>query len=189
MKLQFLNARVSLIFVIVGSIFIFNDAKSQIASMQPAKTISVEKKDPAAVRLSLSSQNHSWEKEDRGGRINKLRNKPVSSADYNDNEQDDFAQKGFISCPRSPKPEASFEGNPETPFNLPPIGNYASESSIAISNAGKIVSISNGWIRYYDEKGRLLFSDSLYHFCSGLINTRVLYDPKKDRFIFVSLYG
>jgi len=89
----------------------------------------------------------------------------------------------------SPTLQISFEGNPLTPFYLPPVGYYASESNIAISNAGKIVSISNGWIRYYDESGALTFSDSLYHFCSGLIDVRVLYDPKKDRFVFTSAYG
>jgi hypothetical protein len=72
---------------------------------------------------------------------------------------------------------------------LPPVGYYASECNIAISNAGRIVSISNGWINYYNEDGRLVFSDSLYHFCKGLIDVRLTYDPKKDRFIFIVAHG
>ncbi len=90
-------------------------------------------------------------------------------------------------CP--PVIHTSFEGNPLTPFYLPPVGYYASEVSMAISNAGKIVSISNGWIRYYNQNGTLTFSDSLYHLGNSLIDVHVMYDPKKDRFVFGSQYG
>jgi len=97
------------------------------------------------------------------------------------------ALKSSTICP--PVVQTNFEGNPLTPFYLPPVGYYASESSIAISNAGKIVSISNGWLNYYDENGTQVFSDSLYHFGNSLIDVHVMYDPKKDRFVFISSYG
>ena len=92
-------------------------------------------------------------------------------------------------CIMPPLLSTNFEGNPLTPYYLPPVGYYASECNIAISNAGKIVSISNGWINYYNESGKKTFSDSLQHFCSGLIDSRLLYDPKQDRFILVSSWG
>ncbi|MEO7263401.1 MAG: T9SS type A sorting domain-containing protein [Ferruginibacter sp.] len=92
-------------------------------------------------------------------------------------------------CPAPLLVGTNFEGNRQTPFYLPPVGYYASECNIAISNAGKIVSISNGWMSYYNENGTLLFSDSLYHFGNSLIDCHVLYDPKKDRFVFIAGYG
>ena len=88
-------------------------------------------------------------------------------------------------CPAPPLVNTNFEGNRQTPFYLPPVGYYASECNIAISNAGKIVSISNGWMNYYNETGALVFSDSLYHFGHSLIDCHVVYDPKKDRFVFL----
>lgn len=97
------------------------------------------------------------------------------------------ALKKPVICP--PLVQTNFEGNPLTPFYLPPVGYYASECKIAISNAGKIVSVSNGWINYYNENRTLVFSDSLYHLGNSLIDVHVMYDPKKDRFVFISQYG
>jgi hypothetical protein len=97
------------------------------------------------------------------------------------------SKKNTVVCP--PLLQTNFEGNPLTPFYLPPVGYYASECNIAISNAGKIVSISNGWLNYYNENGTKVFSDSLYHFGNSLIDVHVMYDPKKDRFVLISMYG
>ncbi len=189
MKVQFLHQQSKSMLVTIAMIFLIAFARAQAVPTIEPKVISVNKKDPAEIRASFLSQKYLQKKENFEGRTGKRQSKPLSFVGDKENGQDDFAPKDFNACPGPPKPVTGFEGNPETPFNLPPVGYYASESSIAISNAGKIVSISNGWIRYYDEKGKLLFSDSLYHFCSGLIDVRVQYDPKQDRFVFLSSYG
>jgi hypothetical protein len=168
MKTQFINTQLKSILIAIGIIIFFADVQAQIVSIHPPKLFQPEK-DPSEIRVSSSSQKHFREKEDKGGRISKRQSNPLSFADDNENGQDDFAQKDFNSCPRPPKPGAGFEGNPETPFYLPPVGYYASESSIAISNSGKIVSISNGWLNYYNENGIQVFLDSLYHFGNSLL--------------------
>ena len=42
---------------------------------------------------------------------------------------------------------------------------------------------------YFNQNGTLVFSDSLYHFGNSLIDCHVVYDPKKDRFVFIAGYG
>lgn len=178
------------------SIFIFQlRSESAIAqslqrSILPLKVFSVPKKDPAEIRKQLTTQQHFGENEltERGHEME--REKVAGQSESVDEDfTDHFESEDRSPCAQPLKLGTAFEGNPRTPFYLPPVGYYASECAIAISNTGKIVSISNGWIGYYDETGSLLFSDSLYHFCSGLIDVRVQYDPKQDRFVFVSSYG
>jgi hypothetical protein len=159
--------------------------------IKPSQVIKLEKKDPSFIKSSLKqlmrpSDDPKFEVE---GRINFTKTKELNSASLTSdaNTRDNSARGN--TCINPPLLLSNFEGNPLTPFYLPPVGYYASESNIAISNSGKIVSISNGWIRYYKEDGTLTFSDSLYHFCSGLIDVHVAYDSKADRFVFVASYG
>jgi hypothetical protein len=89
-------------------------------------------------------------------------------------------------CP--PLIQSGFEGNPQSQYYLFPYFG-PSECDIAVSNAGKIVSISNAWMRYFTENGTLVFSDSLSHFANGVLDPHVIYDPKADRFVFSCAYG
>ena len=169
----------------VAAMFLFSIAGAQ--DIYPSAVIQIKKADPEMMKkLSLqATSNHENEF------VEEFRNKNrrLTNGLINNTLSDSIApaQKKPGICP--PFVQTSFEGNPLTPFYLPPVGYYASECKIAISNAGKIVSISNGWINYYNENGTLIFSDSLYHFGNSLIDVHVMYDPKKDRFVFISQYG
>jgi len=69
------------------------------------------------------------------------------------------------------------------------------DNTMAISNAGIIVSSDNNSIEYYDVNGSKLFSKvhSDFLFSLGLSNDffdpRVIYDSAEDHFIFVILHG
>ena len=159
--------------------------------IKPAAVIQIQKTDPDQIKSTLQKsprqQNDFIENHRRQFLQNTIKKESFSQPNNFSKENYQDKKTNGYSCP--PRLETNFEGNPLTPFYLPPVGYYASESSIAVSNSGKIVSISNGWIRYYNTDGALTFSDSLYHFCSGLIDVRVMYDPQKDRFVFISAYG
>jgi hypothetical protein len=154
--------------------------------VKPSGVFQIQKRSPAEIKNSVYKLPSIKEFEIEGKRFFKPE-KNSSSELSNTITVDNATSKN--TCANPPLLGTNFEGNPLTPFYLPPVGYYASESNIAISNSGKIVSISNSWIRYYNENGTMVFSDSLYHFCSGLIDVHVIYDPKKDRFVFISSYG
>ena len=85
------------------------------------------------------------------------------------------------------------------------IANYTygtpNDNDIAISNGGKIVSVTNTSLYYYNDSGLAISPGqrSLSFFAKQLATTkyplnntydpRVIYDPKKDRFIVVFLQG
>jgi Secretion system C-terminal sorting domain len=81
------------------------------------------------------------------------------------------------------------------------IANYTSgtpnDNDMAISNGGKIVSVTNSSLYFYNDSGLALApaQRSLSFFANklGTLNRtydpRVIYDPKKDRFIVVFLQG
>ena len=102
-------------------------------------------------------------------------------------ENNSFQNKANSVCTNPPVVGENFEGN-TLPFkHTAAFGDYyiQAESSIAVSNGGKIVSISNGFIYYFNEGNSIpVFKDSLQNFCRGYFDPRVLYDPRKDRFIF-----
>ena len=129
------------------------------------------------------------ETEKRDFKKRNIRKQNTLSRNQQENESVLNVSKDKKPCPMSPLVVTGFEGNRLTPFYLPPVGYYASECNIAISNTGKVVSISNGWMYYFNENGTIVFSDSLYHFGNSLIDCHVVYDPKKDRFVFLSSYG
>ncbi len=170
---------------VVIAMFLFSIAGAQ--DSHPSAIIQIKKADPDMMKkLSLQAfsnneneLNENFRRKNRRTIKRLLNNSPGNSISS--------AQKNPTICP--PLVQTNFKGNPLTPFYLPPVGYYASECNIAISNAGKIVSISNGWMNYYNETGKLVFSDSLYHFGNCLMDVRVMYDPKKDRFVFISQYG
>ncbi len=73
-------------------------------------------------------------------------------------------------------------------FMANPAQGTPNDNHIAISNAGKVVSVVNTNIRMYDENGTQLQSKTLIGFANLGIGTnvsdpRVLYDPWDDRFI------
>jgi hypothetical protein len=69
------------------------------------------------------------------------------------------------------------------------------DNHIAISNAGKIVSVVNTNFKVYDENGTQLLSKTLSQFSNALgiflaiSDPRVLYDPVQDRFVVVYFTG
>ena len=83
------------------------------------------------------------------------------------------------------------------------IANYTygtpNDNDIAISNGGKIVSVTNSSLYMYNDTGFAIAQKSLSYFAKQLSTTklplnrtydpRVIYDPKKDRFIVVFLQG
>jgi hypothetical protein len=172
----------------VLAMFLFSIAGAQ--DIHPSAIIQIKKADSEMMKkLSLQAFNNhenEWTEKFR----NKNRKTPGSSLSAKNNSEVNsiaLAQKKPGICP--PIVQTGFEGNPLTPLYLLPVGYGPSECEIAISNAGKIVSISIGWIRYYNENGSLVFSDSLYHFGNSIIDCHVLYDPKADRFVFSASYG
>jgi hypothetical protein len=69
------------------------------------------------------------------------------------------------------------------------------DNHIAVSNAGKIVSVVNTNIKVYNDTGAQLYTRSLSSFATSLgffqniSDPRVLYDPLEDRFIIVFFAG
>lgn len=170
--------------------FLFSIAAAQ--DIHPSAIIQIKKADPEMIKkLSLqSTSNHENEfMEEFKNFQRRLKKKSINDFSNTSTPIDIgiSAQKKPPICP--PLVQTNFDGNPQTPYYLLPLGYGPSECDIAISNAGKIVSISTGWIRYYNENGTLVFSDSLYHFGNSLNDCHVLYDPKADRFVFSSQYG
>jgi hypothetical protein len=90
--------------------------------------------------------------------------------------------------------------NSETPnydlgFNGNLFGGIPNDNDMAVSNGGKIVSVSNSDIYVYEEDGAQLLKRSLEDFADslGLIansyDPKVIYDPEMDRFILAFLNG
>ena len=89
-----------------------------------------------------------------------------------------------------PKTDTSFDGQPTGARGIP------NDNHIAVSNAGKIVSVQNSSIRVMDENGKTLLFKPLYSFANGKIqgftnycyDPKVVYDPIYDRFILFFLH-
>ncbi len=161
-----------------------------VQSIYPSKIFQIKKEDPDLMKkLSLQVMNNRTNEVPEYFR-KKMRKIEKSKLQIQNNfpgiSISPLQQKPGI-CP--PVLQTNFEGNPQSSYYLLPLGYGPSECDIAITNAGKIVSISNTWIRYYNENGSLVFSDSLYRFGNSLLDVHVLYDPKADRFVFCSSYG
>jgi hypothetical protein len=75
-------------------------------------------------------------------------------------------------------------------------GGIPNDNHIAISNAGKVVSVQNSSIRVLDENGNTLMYKTLYQFANGKLqgftnfcyDPRIVYDPVSDRFILFFLH-
>lgn len=80
-------------------------------------------------------------------------------------------------------------------FNANNSQGIPNDNHMAISNAGKIVSVVNTNLRVYDEAGTQLLSRSLSAFANSLgilldiSDPRVMYDPVADRFIVCFFNG
>ena len=161
-----------------------------VQSIYPSAIIQIKKADPEIMKkISLQAiNNHKNEvPEYFRNKIRKIeKSKLRVQNNFSGNSISPLQQKPGI-CP--PVLQTNFEGNPQSSYFLLPLGYGPSECDIAISNAGKIVSISNTWMRYYNENGSLVFSDSLYRFGNSILDVHVLYDPKADRFVYCSSYG
>jgi len=187
MKKQSLKKLLALLPGILA-MFLFSIASAQ--DIYPSAIIQIKKANPDMMKkLSLQALSSHENELNENFRKNSRKTPGSSLSAKNNSEVNSIApaQKKPGICP--PIVQTGFEGNPLTPLYLLPVGYGPSECDIAISNAGKIVSISIGWIRYYNENGSLVFSDSLYHFGNSIIDCHVLYDPKADRFVFISSYG
>lgn len=82
-----------------------------------------------------------------------------------------------------------FEGNP---FD----GSAPTDNHVAISNNGKLISVANSTIFFYDTNADSLLStvslDAFFdtlHLPADKYDPRVIYDPKQDRFILLCLSG
>lgn len=82
----------------------------------------------------------------------------------------------------------NFEGNWSV-LSHPP------DNSIAISNAGRIVSVNNDGVEYYNTSGSLLFTENWSDFINDPSLTAMIYDPviqydsQEDRFVMAVLHG
>ena len=69
------------------------------------------------------------------------------------------------------------------------------DNDIAVSNAGKVVSVVNSNMRVYDDTGAVLSNISLTNLFlpldtfAWISDPRVIYDPNADRFIFTAFSG
>ncbi|HZG00776.1 MAG TPA: hypothetical protein VEY71_07225, partial [Chitinophagales bacterium] len=74
-------------------------------------------------------------------------------------------------------------------------GSYPPDNTIAVSNNGWIVSVTNSSVRYYDAAGAFKGSKSFETFADDDALTSILYDPKilydsgSDRFFLTFLHG
>ena len=125
---------------------------------------------------------------------------PVPSAEYGD-------KKEILNRLRAQKEAEGFGNVQSKPSGLAvnPIvvkgiqGNTANsvpnDNDIAVSNAGKVVSVVNSNMRVYDDTGAVLGNSSLSSLTSSvgtfswISDPRVLYDPVADRFVLVCFSG
>ncbi len=83
---------------------------------------------------------------------------------------------------------SNFEGNWSVVSHPP-------DNNIAISNGGKIVSVNNDGVEYYDQSGNLLYLDNWSDFINDNSLTSTIYDPviqydsQADRFVLAVLHG
>lgn len=155
-------------------------------SIYPSVQFQIQKADPAFLKDFDSAKpgNHESELTEKFSTQNRRIPREVEKDVVNNSFH--AVEIMAVACP--PLVQTSFEGNRQAPYYLFPY--YGpSECDIAISDAGKMVSISSGWMYYFIENGALVFSDTLYHFGNGLNDCHVLYDPKADRFVFSAQYG
>ena len=120
----------------VIAMFLFSIAGAQ--DIQPSAIIQIQKSDPGMMKksLQLSGEDENELTEENRGKNTVAANKFLSSQNNSLSNSISPAQKSAAICP--PLVQTNFEGNPLTPFYLPPVGYYASECNVAISNAGKI---------------------------------------------------
>ncbi|MCB9226459.1 MAG: T9SS type A sorting domain-containing protein [Chitinophagales bacterium] len=82
-----------------------------------------------------------------------------------------------------------------TGFKANNFGGIPNDNDLAISNDGKIVSVTNSTMNVYDESGTELLVVDLQDFADSLAlngssyDPKVIYDPDEDRFIMVFLNG
>lgn len=83
---------------------------------------------------------------------------------------------------------SNFEGNWS-------IVSHPPDNNIAISNGGKIISVNNDGVEYYDQSGTLLYVENWSNFVndntltSTIYDPVVLYDSDADRFVIAVLHG
>mgnify|MGYP002628121234 CR=1 FL=1 len=86
-----------------------------------------------------------------------------------------------------PNYDAGFEGNL--------FGGIPNDNDVAISNDGKVVSVSNSDVYIYEEDGSFLLKRQLEDFSDSLglvansYDPKIIYDPSMDRFVLFFLNG
>lgn len=125
----------------------------------------------------------------------------IPSSEYGDKKEilhrQRMEQRNATSNPQKKSARANVAVNPQVVFSFE--GNVAngapSDNDIAVSDSGKILSAVNTNVRVYSDSGLLLLTRSLTQLTSQLgsftktSDPRVLYDPAKDRFVFVCFSG
>lgn len=128
---------------------------------------------------------------------------PVPSAEYGNKKEElnrlraiREAELKELNLPQEKKSRATatnpvvFKGIQGNTANSVP-----NDNDIAVSNAGKVVSVVNSNMRVYDDTGKILTSTSLTSLVSPIgvfswiSDPRVIYDPVADRFILVCFSG
>jgi len=98
--------------------------------------------------------------------------------------------KGFSYRNETPSPIALYGYNGNS-WN----GHVPNDNDLAISNGGKIVSVTNSVIYFYENDSQIHAPISLETFASsfnlphGKFDPKVLYDPNEDKFVMVFLNG
>ena len=91
-------------------------------------------------------------------------------------------------APLAPSLGTNFTGNLHNGF-------YPPDNSMAISNGGIIISVTNSTIYYFNSSGTQTYANSFAsHFSSigptaTIFDPVVIYDPDADRFVVVALHG
>ncbi len=164
-----------------------------------APTIKVERNGtaPLAKTINLSDTAlQDWEPQ-----VLTIQEQPKPASDYGN-------KKEYLTQQRKKKqeqnkvspPKAARDASPPAPVLL---NNFTANNSqstpndnhLAISNAGKIVSVVNSNIKMYNDTGLQVYTKSLSSFASALgflqniSDPRALYDPTTDRFIVMFFAG
>lgn len=106
----------------------------------------------------------------------------------------DNVERGGTSTPQHKSATATQPLN-TLGFKANNFGGIPNDNDLAVSNNGKIVSVSNSTMNVYDESGTELLVVDLQDFADSLALTghsydpKVIYDPDADKFILVFLNG
>ncbi|MCB0705572.1 MAG: PKD domain-containing protein [Saprospiraceae bacterium] len=117
--------------------------------------------------------------------LEKLQKTSGKLTDQTDKTTTELHAKTFV---ETPVVATEFKGNTYNGWTPP-------DNSIAISDAGEIVSATNSSLLFAEENGAITFQSSLSGFFSvlnlsgGYFDPKVVYDPSEDKFVLIVLNG